>query len=45
MAQSDTVSALPPPAAAPAADPAARHSALGEEVLAVYAYTPATLAV
>ena len=38
MAQSDAVSAaIPLPAAA-------RHSALGEEVLAVYAYTPATLA-
>ena len=47
MAQSDAVSpamALPPAAAAPAAEPAPRHSALGEEVLAVYAYTPATLA-
>ncbi|HOY36377.1 MAG TPA: hybrid sensor histidine kinase/response regulator [Piscinibacter sp.] len=47
MAQSDAVSpamALPPAAAAPAAESAPRHSALGEEVLAVYAYTPATLA-
>jgi signal transduction histidine kinase len=47
MAQSDAVNLATGGAAAeaaPAAEPASRHSALGEEVLAVYAYTPATLA-
>jgi len=50
MAQSHAVSgaaSVPPAAsgaAAAAADHPSRHSALGEEVLAVYAYTPASLA-
>lgn len=42
MAQSVPLSGAPSPAADPA--PAPRHSVLGEEVLAAYAYTPATLA-
>jgi signal transduction histidine kinase len=41
MAQSVAVSVAPGPA--PAGGEPARHSALGEEVLAVYAYTTATL--
>lgn len=48
MAQPVAVSVAPSPApaapGAPAPETPSRHSVLGEEVLAVYAYTPATLA-